>query len=66
MFQAMSPPQEDSPGCSEKPPPEADLRGLGTENGTGADPPEAEREEDALLNSGSKNRSKSRVFIVNY
>ena len=42
MFEAM----RNSPGCSEKPPPKADKRGLETENGTG----DEGRDEDALLN----------------
>ncbi len=49
-----------SPGCSEKPPPKADKRGLETENGTGADPPEAERDEDALR---KKNISSMSLFV---
>ena len=48
-----------SPGCSEKPPPKADKRGLGTENGTG----DEGRGEDALREKNEKQKEIENEFF---
>jgi hypothetical protein len=51
-----------APVVVKSPQPASSRRGLGTENGSG----DEGRGEDALLKNKSRNRSKSKVYIVNF